>query len=258
MTTNTNESLLGETLTAETTLEAAATKLFEELKVNDAQTLDDIISVVFEEVCGESGKEVFFAETLPAVKLVYSTNYAKAGMRLLDIINKGAELKVDEIDNHFRTAVSPREIEFAYKPKDEVVSGIFAEINASILQKQREHGEGRGIVAVIVYGSFARGNFYLGSDLDICYVSASPVQEEYIQEKGVYVRYAQDFGETLSRRIRHPLDNFSGTIFIDDTDSLAYLVSGEDSLVKEDFVVVSPYPEYKTEIEGRLLKSYED
>lgn len=228
-------------------------ELFSGMQVETEEDLSRAITNAFSEICGEYGKKEFFENALPAVKQIYGTNYRKAGLRLLEIIDKGAAHKPEEIGTYFKNAVSQEELEYSRKSKEEIIDDILAKISEIILEKRSEYGaRHKGIVAAIIYGSFARKNFSLNSDLDIIYVSESQEGGEYIEEEDKYVHYDEEFEYSLGRKIRPPVENFYGTFYIGAEDKFRGLVGGKDHLISDAYIVVSPYPEIKAEIESLL------
>ncbi|HEY4506569.1 MAG TPA: nucleotidyltransferase domain-containing protein [Candidatus Paceibacterota bacterium] len=222
--------------------EETAEDMFYYSSVETEADLDKIISHVFDEICGEHGKKEFFENALPAVKQVYGTNYRKAGLRLLEIIDKGTQQKPGEIGQYFVNAVSQSELEYSKKPKQEIVDEIITAINNLILEENRE--DHKGIAAVIIYGSFAKNNFSLTSDLDVIFISESEENEDC----------GEKFESRLNIKVRPPVENFYGTFYIGEEDKFRELVSGKDTLVKGGHIVVSPYPEIKTRIQKLLVQ----
>ncbi len=236
-----------------TEIEDAAEEKFSAMQIETEEDLDKTIANVFSEICGNHGRREFFEHAVPAVKQIYGTNFRKAGLRLLEIIDKGAAQKREKIGEYFKRAVSEKEIEYSQKPKQEIVRDIVEQINSTILEKRKEYGDAyKGIVAAIIYGSFARKNFSLNSDLDVFYVSESRDEGGYLIDPDQYVYYEDDFENSLNSKIRPPIENSHGTYYIDDEDRLKGLAKEEGSLIKGAYIVVSPYPEVKARIESLL------
>ncbi|TSC75011.1 MAG: hypothetical protein G01um101444_58 [Parcubacteria group bacterium Gr01-1014_44] len=227
-------------------IEDDAKKMFSEQRIQTEDDLEREITRVFSEICGKHGKQEFFESTLPAIKQIYGTNYRKAGLRLLEIIDKGAEHRPEKIGEYFETVVSKEEFEYSKKPKDEIVEDIVKNINEIILEKKKEGGgEHKGIVAVVIYGSFAKKNFSLNSDLDIICFSDSSQEED--EQRGFH--FGKDFEYSLGRKIRPPIQNLFGTFYLPNHDNSGELNDERNSFEKNTYIVVSPYPEIKERIE---------
>lgn len=231
-------------------LEEGVEELFDSMKIDSEADLDRVINTVFTEICGDYGRAEFFGIAVPSVKSIYGDNRRKAGLRLLDIIDKGAERKPDQIGGYFEKAVSEAELEFSKKSKEEVLKEIEAAVNDLILRKKEELGEQFGIVAAVIYGSYAKRNFNMGSDVDIFYIeSNSEKKDGFDEEEGQFIRYfdGPHFDRVLDRKIRPETDNFFGTVYIGDEDELVWTVS--DSMIKNEFVIVTPYPEIEEKLQ---------
>jgi len=212
-------------------------------KVSEAD-LDQEIEKVFSDVCGEHGKNEFIHYTVPKIKQIYGTNYRKAGLRLLEIINKGAECRPSEIGKYFKGAVSQAELEFSKKNKDEVVKGLGERIEKAILDFRERNAERyNGVVGAVVFGSYAKKNFHLESDLDIIYITKS-------RNKGTYISSLQHaFDDWLDRKVKPVVkSDIYDPIAIADVEALRDLM-GDGSMVREGYIVISPYLEVKKAIE---------
>jgi predicted nucleotidyltransferase len=212
--------------------------------------IDQEIEKVFSDVCGEHGRKEFIHYTVAAIKQVYGTNYRKAGLRLLEIIDKGAERKPSEIGKYFKEAVSQAELEFNKKNKDEVVKDLQERIEKAILEFRGRYGERyNGVVGAIVFGSYAKENFHLKSDLDIVYITKS-------RNKGLHISpYQHEFDDWLDRKVKPVVrsDTYD-PIAMSDVEALQNL-TGEGSMVGEGYVVISPYPEIKKAIQDAFANN---
>lgn len=236
----------------ESRVEENADKAFGSMRVKTEQDLDKIIAKVFEEICGDYGKEEFFGVVVPALKRIYGTNYRSAGLRLLEIINDGASRKREEIRQYFNTVVSQEELDYAEKPKEETLESISKTINGLILEKKKKYGEKyKGIVAAVIYGSFAKKNFSTRSDLDVLYVAESDEEGEYIEDDEKWVHYAEDFDISLGRKIEPRIDDFYGVVSLNNQPQFEEL-AGKHSLLGGEYIIVSPYPEIKEKIASFL------
>ena len=84
------------------------------------------------------------------------------------------------------------------------------------------------------------------------YIAESREEGEYFEEKDKYIRWGEDFKDSLERKIRPPVENLCGTYYIGDEDKLRELASEDGSWVKDAHIVASPYPEIKAKIETLL------
>src|SRR3989338_1072999 len=242
-----------EMLPQKSIVEDETEEMFYDFQVTNEADLDKIISNVFSEICGEYGKQEFFKYTLPAVKQIYSTNYRKAGLRLLEIINEGAAHKPAVIAEYFRTVIPKEEEDYSIEPKEKIIKDIVTEINSIILKKKTQYGEKyKGIVAVIIHVSFARKNFSLNSDLDLIYISESQEDGIYFEDEDKYINYKKDFEYNLARKIRPPIDNFYGVYYIGDEYKFKELADTNNSPDKDTYIIVSPYPEKKQQIRSLI------
>lgn len=138
----------------ETTLmEQEARESFSKMEVKSVDELIIRIGKIFSEVCGEYGATEFNEYVIPAVLKIYGDNYRKAGIRLLEVIDEGAEQNPKNIGNYFKNAVSASELEYAEKNKDAIISELITTINTLILEAREEYGEQyKGVIAVIILG----------------------------------------------------------------------------------------------------------
>lgn len=234
-------------------IEEDATRSFADAKIDSEEDFVFEIARVFHRICGEHGRSEFFSVTLPAIKQVYGTNFRKAGLRLLDIIDKGASRKPSQIGDYFKHAVSSQELQFSQKPREQILSEIVDVLNRLILDKKKEYGDAyKGVIAAIIYGSYARKNFSLNSDLDIAYIRESVETSLYVPGEK-YVDYIDDFENSLGRKIRPATDNILGSVCIADEKRIEAL-TGPNTLIKDTFIVVSPYLDIKEKIESLLIK----
>ncbi len=238
----------------DTDLEYQAESAFMWMEARTEDDLNRIISEVFLEICGDYGRQEFFEIALPAVKQIYGTNYRKAGLRLLEIIDEGATKKPAEVGGYFKTAVSREEIEYSQKPKEEIIQDIINKINAVILQKRTENGlEDKGIVAVIIHGSFAKMNFSLRSDLDIVYVFESEKENGRAEKKRVGIN-RRNFDYALDKLIRPQVESSEMFFYMSYEDVIKSLTDAGFLRTEngDQYIVVSPYPEIKVKIESLL------
>lgn len=234
--------------------EDEARDLFKEMDVGSEAELEQEIRKVFSEVCGEHGREEFFQYTFSAIKKVYGTNYRKAGRRLLDIIDRGAERKPEEIGQFFKNAVAKTELDFSQKNKDEILADMVQKINNLILEKKRVYGDGyKGVIGAIIVGSYAKKNFTRNSDLDIIYLTESKEESKYFPEREQYVTYDEDFDRWLNRKIRPPTGSRDYDIVSaciqDPKDVRGAVWEGEP------YILVTPYPEVHRKFKEAMKQS---
>lgn len=211
-------------------------------------TQEELLAMVreaFADACGEVGKDEFEQYVVPAVLQIYGTNFSKAGIEFLEIINEGSNLSVEGCVEHFRTypdRVKDR-LEFSGLDKETVYQELVRTIG-DVLLVQGERFERRGVVGAVLFGSWARKELRKDSDVDLVPVIGSD-QEGEDDEDG-YVNYADDFERQLNRRISHIVQMRRDSIFLKKEEEL-----GDISLFA-DGVVLSPYPEVKERVEDLL------
>lgn len=221
------------------------------MKIDSAEELEKRIEIIFSEICGEKGRKEFFQYVFPAIMQIYKDNYRKAGLRLLNIIDEGADKKPAEIGEYFKTVFSEAEIEYSTKDKKEIVRELVETIETLILEeKEKYRGEYKGVVAVLIYGSYAKGNFNLNSDIDIRFFTDEE-EGEYFEEEEKYYHFGKEFQEKLEAIIRPPMDPDTESEGIPIKKIKEKLLDYME-LFRGGFIVVSPYSEIKQEIEKKL------
>lgn len=215
------------------------------------EDLERIMGKYFTETCGDYGKEEFYSFVIPTVKKIYGDNFRKAGLRLLDIINKGASLKPKEIGDYFKNAFSKEELEYSEKSKKEIINEMIENINDLIAEKKKRYGEKyKGVVGVIVFGSFAKNNFTLESDLDIAFVLETDEKGVYLEKEEKYIDYTEDFEKDLEKKIKREIMNFT-SIGLEKNKNLREIFSRE---MLESAVVISPSEDVKAKLRKYLKK----
>lgn len=221
------------------------------MKVDSVEELEKRIEIIFSEICGENGKKEFFQYVFPAIMQIYKDNYRKAGLRFLEIIDKGADKRPSEIGEYFKTYISETELEYSKKDKAEIVEELKNTIEALILEEQKKYGgEYRGVVAVLIYGSYAKGNFNLNSDIDLRYFTKNE-KGEYIEDEERYSHYGEEFQEKLEGIIKPPMDPDAESEGIP-IKKIKEKLSDDIELFRGGYVIVSPHSEIKKEIENTL------
>jgi predicted nucleotidyltransferase len=216
------------------------------------QETDEYIKKVFAEVCGDHGRQEFFEITVPLIKRIYGNNFSKVGMRLLDIIDEGASLRPDKVGNFFRNPVSTEELEFSKRPKEEIVGEITDAIEKLILEKSKEFGKNyEGVIAVVIYGSYANNNFSLGSDLDVVYITKSKEEGVFLKKEERYVHYLEDFSKGMKKAVK-PETGHDFVIFSIDDEKEFKENLGKDANLSTNFIVISPFPETKKKVEETI------
>jgi hypothetical protein len=75
------------------------------------------------------------------------------------------------------------ELEFSQKDKDRVIRDIAQKINTTILELKNRYGDSyKGVIAAIIFGSCAKKNFRLKSDLDIIYITETSAKGVHLPE----------------------------------------------------------------------------
>ncbi len=236
-------------------IEHEAHRAFKGMEIRSESELIAAITPLFSVICGDSGKEEFFSVTLPTAIKIYGTNYRSAGVRLLEIIDAGSSLKASETGAYFAKAISPSEIAFS-ENKEGIPQEIERTIQDVIEAKKEAFGEAyEGVLAVVIYGSMAKGNFTKNSDIDVIYISKTEDKEAPLEDE--YISYSDDFERSLqrelrARRLNFPLQNTFGTFGIDDKSIFNDMV-GEGFSLEQNHIIVTPYPEIKARLE-RLLE----
>lgn len=233
-------------------LEEKLDRKFSDLEIDTEEDLNAAIHNTFEEICGTNGKEEFDNFVLPTIKKIYGTNYRKAGVKLLDIIDAGADKPVGKIGEYFKSAAERIEKTLSVD-RPERLKKVTEKIEGAILKKKEQYGEDYdGVVAAIIFGSYAKNTFTAESDLDIFFVTfAKEKGFELSQDK--YVDYDDDFEATIQRELGRKLkiDNQRGCS-IQNEGGLREVTFSKEGIVGGNYIIVTPYSEIKSKIEEIL------
>jgi len=214
-------------------------EIFDSAKIGSEEDFDKVIGSVFNKIHKENGKGEFFGTTLPFTKRIYGDNWRKAGHRLLGIIEKGLQHKPDQIGKYFEEVIGEDELEYAEKPKKEILQGIARDINDLILYvraKRLLEGKDFEVKGLIIYGSYAKNNFNFSSDLDIITVCSG-------KNKGELDSGRREFFRELSKKI-HPDPDVWTSVLVENLSEELQYIPGNSPVV-----IVTPYPDVRQKME---------
>jgi len=221
-------------------------------RIKSESELKQIVEQNFYEECGELGKTVFWTEIYPIIAKAYSGNLDDACARLNEIIAIGAGNTISEIEKTFQTSITDVEMEYVNKSRQEIAEETFGKIYELIVEKQSKFGGDKGVIAVLVCGSFAAFRQTPRSDIDVIYFYLTQDAGDNIGENGDYVHFGNDFSKSLQERVSQVVENYFDAVYIGDEDAIKELAKDKES------IIVCPDPEIKAKIESMMKKYVTD
>lgn len=223
----------------------------------DVHTVIETASRAADEVLGLEGDglEVWNSVTLPQAQEVYAgSNPTKLARKLLKIIDEaGAQSSTTATVEYLKNAVPSDEVEFAKSDKEAHTQELITDIEKFMVEFAQRYGEGyKGPVAVIVWGSYARFQQRLDSDVDYSVVMVD--DPDGFLHKDQWVD-SDAFESFLSSKIGHsrkqPIDTqVWGTAALADENSIRDLIEVDSP----HFLIASPFPGVKEKVQ-KLLQS---
>ncbi len=222
----------------------------------EVDTVTAAANKAFDEVAGltQGASDVWNTITLPqAVKVYRGSNPLKLGQTLLQIIDKaGTQEGAEATIKYLKSAVPKDEVDFSESDKKVHSEKLVADIESFITEYAVRYGTGyKGTVAVVIWGSYARFQQRLDSDIDFSLIS---VDHPLGFSQGDLWVNNDDFEELLRRKLDNArgfsvdMQNW-GTGIIADEQSIRGLIE----LETPEFLVASPFPEVKEKVQ-RLLQ----
>ncbi|GEM_PF-3940124 len=174
-------------------------------------------------------------------------------MRALEIIDKAADHRPEEIADYLKQAISKEEIEFSEISPEEHLREVVDAFNETVLEMADFCGRDyQGIIGGVIYGSYGKRVPNYESDLDIVFVSKSDEGDLYVADQEKFVRYLPDFREKLQKKTGTAVDIWHGSYTLDDLER--HIIGENQPAIFEGYEVASPYPEVKKQIEAKMAE----
>jgi len=235
-----------------TKTEEKAGERFSNGDINSEAEFGKVILEVYDDVLGVYGKNIFTSQVMPRLLRLYGNNFRKMGERALDLIDEGGSRKGSEIDKYF-SSVLVKELESKGKMVSMFDLGMI--INDTILECEEEfqlkYSSPYNVIGAVIYGSFVQGNQQPNSDLDILYLVrwknpdgiSNLDRLDYVDDFDPKedFDFCEHFENKIRKRLKIKIDNFNGSVVLEDKDKLLDLLYGSSNIIGGRYQVASPF-----------------
>lgn len=196
-------------------------------QIESASEVDTLVDEVYRDICGAVGIDTFKSCVMPQVYKFFRDSCRKAIATAIGVVFIASSKRPKEIDGFLRGYTLPMEFydEEVKKKKLEEVIGKFKTILAMCPK----------IRGVVIFGSYAQGNFHSQSDIDLVLLPREEGEVEHL------------FYSFLQREFSQSVDFVERDCALSDLNSLA-------DMFAPGTVVIANKEEDRLEIEAVIAK----
>lgn len=236
---------------------------FGELPVVTRADFTGRILAAHHDLVGNAGHEAaaqFFTrvEQLHSNNEETATNYRKAGLRALEILEEASYLPQNQIDAFFDNQVTESYIAEVRAKRPAEQARMFHGINHAIGRRSEKYGPTyQGVVAAIVHGSYADGTLIPGSsDIDLALVTATA--NPGMAHEDQWIDYEEDAVAAITAQTNRPVD-VSLKIPLVAPPRVLRLTSYPDSILYEsNLLVISPHADAAERVQALLQQGQQE
>jgi len=169
-----------------------------------------------------------------------ATNSRKAGMRILGILEAASDLRISEVKAFFDTKIPVEHIAEVHAERPATRSLVLDGMARAISGRREQYGKKYGgIVAAIVFGSYANGTFLpKTSDIDTDFVMKTT--QTGMGHGDQWLNYESDAQRAIATQTKRPVD-VSLPVPLSEPQRIIDLPRQTDSILHNaDLLVVSP------------------